>query len=98
MNKPRIMIADDHTVVAEAFRNLLEPQYEVIAVVNDGRSPARNWNGKKTGCSGCGYRDAAAQRALGPHHLHQVNDWRSVLITVHNAADHSYSGMMTLTD
>ena len=38
MNKPTVMLADDHTMIAEAFRNLLEPQYHVVATVHDGRS------------------------------------------------------------
>ncbi|MGE0406451.1 MAG: response regulator [Candidatus Korobacteraceae bacterium] len=38
MNKPKILIADDHTMVVEAFRKLLEPQYEVVGSVGDGRA------------------------------------------------------------
>jgi len=38
MDRPRILIADDHTLVAEAFRELLEPEYHVIKLVTDGRS------------------------------------------------------------
>ncbi len=38
MNKPTVMLAEDHTMIAEAFRNLLEPQYQVVATVYDGRS------------------------------------------------------------
>ncbi|WP_158791763.1 response regulator transcription factor [Granulicella sp. L60] len=38
MDRPRILIADDHTLVAEAFRTLLEPEYQVIKLVADGRS------------------------------------------------------------
>ena len=38
MNKPTVMLADDHTLIAEAFRNLLEPQYQVVATVQDGRA------------------------------------------------------------
>jgi DNA-binding NarL/FixJ family response regulator len=38
MDRPRILIADDHTMVADAFKSLLEPEYEVIDVVTDGRS------------------------------------------------------------
>jgi DNA-binding NarL/FixJ family response regulator len=32
------MLADDHTMIAEAFRNLLQPQYEIVATVHDGRA------------------------------------------------------------
>ena len=38
MPKPRILIADDHVLIAEACRKLLEPEYEVIGIVNDGRT------------------------------------------------------------
>jgi DNA-binding NarL/FixJ family response regulator len=37
MQKPTILIADDHTMIVEAFRKLLEPQYLVIGTVPDGR-------------------------------------------------------------
>lgn len=35
--RPRILIADDHGVVAESLRSLLEKNYEVVGVVQDGR-------------------------------------------------------------
>ena len=38
MARARILIADDHVLVAEAFRSLLEPQYEVIGVVTNGKT------------------------------------------------------------
>ncbi len=37
MNKSRIIIADDHQILAEGLRSLLEPEFEVVAVVADGR-------------------------------------------------------------
>jgi DNA-binding NarL/FixJ family response regulator len=37
-NRPRIVIADDHTLVAEACKKLLEPEFEVVSVVNDGHA------------------------------------------------------------
>jgi DNA-binding NarL/FixJ family response regulator len=40
-NLPRILIADDHTLVAEACRKLLEPDYEVVGTVSDGRALVR---------------------------------------------------------
>ena len=38
MTRVRILLAEDHTLVAEAFQRLLEPQYEVVGIVADGRS------------------------------------------------------------
>jgi DNA-binding NarL/FixJ family response regulator len=38
MAKPRIIIADDHTLLVEAFDKLLSPECEVVAKVADGRA------------------------------------------------------------
>ena len=38
MTLPRIMLADDHTILLEAFRTLLEPHFEVVGTVSDGRA------------------------------------------------------------
>jgi DNA-binding NarL/FixJ family response regulator len=32
------MLADDHTILLEAFRKLLEPRFEVVGMVSDGRA------------------------------------------------------------
>ncbi len=37
MDRPRILIADD-TLVAETFKDLIEPEYQVIKVVTDGKT------------------------------------------------------------
>jgi DNA-binding NarL/FixJ family response regulator len=37
MNKPRVLIADDHQILAEGLRGLLEPEFETLGVVADGR-------------------------------------------------------------
>lgn len=36
-SKARILIADDHTLVAEACKRLLEPEFQVVAIVRNGR-------------------------------------------------------------
>jgi DNA-binding NarL/FixJ family response regulator len=36
--RPRILIADDHTLIAEAFKSFLATDFDVIATVHDGRS------------------------------------------------------------
>ncbi|HTP69046.1 MAG TPA: response regulator transcription factor [Dongiaceae bacterium] len=41
MTKARILLADDHTLVAEAFKRLLEPEFEVVGTVGDGRALLR---------------------------------------------------------
>jgi DNA-binding NarL/FixJ family response regulator len=37
MKLPRVIVADDHTIVIEAFRKLLEPHCNVVATATDGR-------------------------------------------------------------
>ena len=37
MSKPRILIADDHQILAEGLRSLLAPEFEIVGVVSDGR-------------------------------------------------------------
>jgi DNA-binding NarL/FixJ family response regulator len=36
-HRPRLLLADDHTLIAEGCKSFLEPEFEVVAVVNDGR-------------------------------------------------------------
>lgn len=38
MGKPRILLADDHTLVAEALTRLLEAHFEVVGTAADGRA------------------------------------------------------------
>jgi DNA-binding NarL/FixJ family response regulator len=38
MTRPRILMADDHLMLLEAFRALLEPEYDVVGAVTDGRT------------------------------------------------------------
>ena len=38
MPKPRVLIADDHTLVAEGIKKLLESEVELLGVVSDGRA------------------------------------------------------------
>jgi DNA-binding NarL/FixJ family response regulator len=36
--RPRVLIADDHRLVAEALKSLLAPHYDLVGVVEDGRA------------------------------------------------------------
>lgn len=38
MARPGVLLADDHTLVLEAFKKLLEPEFEVVGTVSDGRA------------------------------------------------------------
>jgi DNA-binding NarL/FixJ family response regulator len=35
--RPRILLADDHTILLDSFKRMLEPSYEVVGCVKDGR-------------------------------------------------------------
>ena len=37
MPRPRILLADDHRIVVEGLRGLLEPEFEIVGIVEDGR-------------------------------------------------------------
>jgi len=37
-HRPRIILADDHTMLLDAFRHLLEPQCEIVGTACDGRA------------------------------------------------------------
>jgi len=38
MKRARLLLADDHTLVVEGFRRLLEPEFELAGAVEDGRA------------------------------------------------------------
>ena len=37
-HRPRVLLADDHTMLLDAFRRLLEPQCEIVGAACDGRA------------------------------------------------------------
>ncbi len=41
-NRSRILIADDHNLVAELCKRLLESEFDVVGVVSDGRALLRS--------------------------------------------------------
>ena len=41
MAKPRVLLADDHTLVADALKKLMEPEFEVVGNAVDGRQLLR---------------------------------------------------------
>ncbi|HXQ73706.1 MAG TPA: response regulator transcription factor [Pyrinomonadaceae bacterium] len=38
MRRPRVILADDHTLILDALKNLLEPEFEVVGIFADGRA------------------------------------------------------------
>jgi DNA-binding NarL/FixJ family response regulator len=41
LKRPRILIADDHNLIAELCKKLLEAEYDVVGIVSDGRALVR---------------------------------------------------------
>ncbi len=41
MSRPRVLLADDHTLVLDGFRKLLEDRCEIVGVAEDGRTLLR---------------------------------------------------------
>ena len=37
MTRPRILMADDHAMLLDALRALLDPEFDVVGTVTDGR-------------------------------------------------------------
>jgi len=38
MKRPRLLLADDHRIVLEGLRGILEPEFEIVGAVEDGRT------------------------------------------------------------
>jgi DNA-binding NarL/FixJ family response regulator len=38
VRRPRILLADDHILLTDAFRKLLEPEFEIVGTVSDGQT------------------------------------------------------------
>ncbi len=38
MRRARVLLADDHRIVAEGLKGLLEPEFELVGIVEDGRA------------------------------------------------------------
>jgi len=38
MKRPRIILADDHTLMLDALKNLIEPEFEVVGMFGDGHT------------------------------------------------------------
>ena len=68
MKLPRVILADDHTILLEALRKLLESKCEVIGTTTDGRSLLQNSLSPQAGPdrSGCRYADYEWSRGRAP--------------------------------
>jgi DNA-binding NarL/FixJ family response regulator len=88
VNRPRVVLAEDHTGVAEELQRLLEPEFDVVAIVADGAALLRAADGFHpdlivTDIVMPGLDGIAATAAL----LARRPGTRVVLITVHDDPD-----------
>ena len=85
MDRPRVVLAEDHARIAEQLRALLEPEFDVVATVADGLALLRAVDNARpdvvvTDIVMPGLDGIAATAAL----LARCPDTRVVLITVHD--------------
>jgi hypothetical protein len=59
ITRPRILIADDHTLIADLCRKLLETDFEVVGIVDNGRAMVRTEAGRDS----CRHHDAGSEWA-----------------------------------
>ncbi len=38
MSQPRVLLADDHRIVAEGLKGILDPEFDLVGIVEDGRA------------------------------------------------------------
>lgn len=84
MNRPRVLLAEDHEAVAEQLRGVLEPEFEVVALVCDGHAlldavKVFRPDAIITDIAMPGLDGIAATRAI----LRENPDARIVFVTVH---------------
>ena len=65
MSRARVLIADDHQILAEGVRSLLEPEFEVVGVVLDGQALVAAAKELRTRCGRDRRDDAIAERYRG---------------------------------
>ena len=73
MERPRVLLADDHRMLREAFAQLLEPSCEIVGAVGDGRALLTAAARAQAGYRRRRYRNALAQWA-GRRPAAQAND------------------------
>lgn len=84
MNKPRVLLADDHRMVAEGLRSVLDDEFDLIEIVEDGRALVQTFSDLKPDVV---VTDFAMPHLNGIDALVQLKridpDVRVVLLTMH---------------
>ena len=65
MDRPRVVLAEDHARIAEQLRALLEPEFDVVATVADGHALLRAADDAPSRRGRHGHRDARSRRHRG---------------------------------
>ena len=88
MKRPRVVLADDHRLLREAFAQLLEPSCDVLAAVADGRALIEAAHGTPARDRRAGRGDAAPQRSRRRAQLRgRLPDIRLIFLTVSEDPD-----------
>ena len=67
MKKPRVLIADDHSILLAGLQKLVEETCAVVGTVEDGKGARGGGGAVETGFDYPGYLDAALERlGCGP--------------------------------
>ena len=87
MGRPRVLLADDHRMVAEGVQRLLEKEFELVAVVEDGRGAGGGCAAPASRCHRCRHHHAAPSGIEALVQLKRDNtDVRVVFLTMHKDA------------
>ena len=62
MKRPRVLLADDHRVLSEGLKSLLQPHFDVVGIVSDGRELVERREKARSRCRRPRYLDAVSQR------------------------------------
>jgi hypothetical protein len=62
MKKPRLLLADDHTILVEGLKALLAPEFDVVATAGDGRAVLEDGRKTSAGTHSAGHFHAWDER------------------------------------
>ena len=96
MNRPRLLLADDHPETGELLRDLLHPEFDVIATVQDGRRARSQRRGALAGRDRHRHRDGGPRRHCRRDAILRRNPAaRIIFVTVHSDTSLVKCGLAT---